>query len=73
MVKINEERLIRRINELGQVGIDDEGRRVRLAADDAEKQGRDLVSGWMKDALFMKSALRAYRAGLFQRRSNLTS
>ena len=50
MVKINEERLIRRINELGQVGIDDEGRRVRLAADDAEKQGRDLVSGWMKDA-----------------------
>lgn len=50
MVKINEERLISRINELGQVGIDAEGRRVRLAADDAEKQGRDLVSGWMKDA-----------------------
>ena len=31
-------------------GIDAEGRRTRLAADDAEKAGRDLVVGWMREA-----------------------
>ena len=50
MIRINEERLIERINTLGSVGIDAEGKRTRLAADDAEKAGRDLVAGWMKEA-----------------------
>lgn len=35
---------------LGAIGKDAEGRRTRLAASDTEKQGRDLVSKWMKEA-----------------------
>ena len=50
MITINEKRLLDRINALGKVGIDAEGRRIRLAADDGDKAGRDLVAGWMKDA-----------------------
>lgn len=50
MISINEKRLIDRINTLGRIGIDEEGRRTRLAADDAEKAGRDAVAGWMKEA-----------------------
>lgn len=50
MANINADRMIERINALGAVGIDVEGRRVRLAADDSEKAGRDLVSGWMREA-----------------------
>lgn len=50
MISINEQRLLDRINALGEVGIDAEGRRVRLAADDGDKAGRDLVAGWMKEA-----------------------
>lgn len=50
MVSINAKRLLDRINTLGAIGIDEEGRRTRLAADDAEKAGRDAVVGWMKEA-----------------------
>lgn len=50
MVSINEKRLISHINALGTIGIDREGKRTRLAADDAEKAGRDAVVGWMKEA-----------------------
>lgn len=50
MVSVNGERLLSRINELGKIGKDAEGRRTRLAASDADKQGRDLVSEWMKEA-----------------------
>ena len=50
MVSVNGERLLARINELGAIGKDAEGRRTRLAASDTEKQGRDLVSKWMKEA-----------------------
>lgn len=50
MVSMNEKRLIDRINALGKTGIDAEGKRTRLAADDAEKAGRDLVAGWMREA-----------------------
>ena len=48
MVSVNGERLLSRINELGKIGKDAEGRRTRLAASDADKQGRDLVSEWMR-------------------------
>ena len=50
MLKINEERLLNHIYELGKTGIDEEGRRTRLAASDSEKLGRDAVAGWMKEA-----------------------
>ena len=38
MVSVNGERLLSRINELGKIGKDAEGRRTRLAASDADKQ-----------------------------------
>ena len=50
MLGINGEQLIDRINTLGKIGIGEDGRRIRLAASDTEKAGRDLVSGWMKEA-----------------------
>lgn len=50
MAGINGQRLIERINSLGKIGIDAEGRRTRLAADDAEKAGRDAVAAWMREA-----------------------
>lgn len=50
MMSINEKRLLDRINALGKVGIDSEGRRIRLAADDGDKAGRDLVVRWMNEA-----------------------
>ncbi|EEG51882.1 allantoate amidohydrolase [[Clostridium] asparagiforme DSM 15981] len=39
-----------RIHALGEIGKDAEGRRTRLAASDAEKEGRDLVAGWIREA-----------------------
>ena len=42
--------IINRINVLGEIGIDNEGRRTRLAASDQEKKGRDLIAQWMKEA-----------------------
>ena len=50
MLKINSDRLLNRINVLGEIGIDNEGRRTRLAASDQEKKGRDLIAQWMKEA-----------------------
>lgn len=50
MTNINKERLLQRIDELGRIGKDAEGRRTRLAATDADKDGRDQVTAWMKDA-----------------------
>lgn len=49
-ISINEERLINRINELGQVGRDNIKGLARVAATDADKAGRDIVVDWMKDA-----------------------
>ena len=50
MININGQRLLARIQELGKLGIDGEGRRTRLAASDEDKLGRDLVVSWMKEA-----------------------
>jgi N-carbamoyl-L-amino-acid hydrolase len=47
-LRINGERLSRRIAELGQVGAIPGGGVARLALTDADKAGRDLVSGWMR-------------------------
>lgn len=50
MLSINRDRLIERINALGEIGKDEEGKRIRLAASDTDKAGRDIVVNWMKDA-----------------------
>ena len=48
-LRINGERLSRRIAELGQVGAIPGGGVARLALTDADKAGRDLVAGWMRE------------------------
>ena len=48
-LRINGERLSRRIAELGQVGAIPGGGVARLALTDADRAGRDLVSGWMRE------------------------
>ena len=50
MTAVNGKRLLDSIEILGRVGIDAEGWRVRLAADEADKAARDLVCGWFADA-----------------------
>lgn len=43
-------RLIARLKELGATGRDVQGRLCRLAASDADKTGRDLLCGWLREA-----------------------
>lgn len=50
MFKINKERLLAHLFALGKTGLDAEGQRTRACASDTEKEGRDLVSGWMREA-----------------------
>ena len=50
MLSINGNFLTEKINALGAIGKDKEGKRTRLAASDADKAGRDAVVNWMKDA-----------------------
>lgn len=50
MFKMNENRMLEHLFALGKVGIDAEGHRTRACASDTEKEGRDRVSGWMRDA-----------------------
>lgn len=47
---INASRLLRRLSELGEIGRDDDGRLVRLAASDIEKLGRDALVSWIEQA-----------------------
>lgn len=47
---IDAERLISRINRLGATGRDADGRLCRVAATDQDRQGRDLLCGWMRQA-----------------------
>lgn len=49
-MKLNEKRMLDRLFELGRTGIDAEGQRTRACASDADKAGRDLLCGWMRDA-----------------------
>ena len=42
-MEIDGARLISRIFALGETGLDENGRRVRLAADDADRAARDLA------------------------------
>ncbi len=50
MFQMNEKRMLEHLFLLGKVGIDAEGHRTRACASDTEKQGRDLVSRWMREA-----------------------
>lgn len=50
IISIDAARLLGRIEQLGQIGRDGEDRLVRLAASDADKQGRDALVSWMKEA-----------------------
>ncbi|MGC1782943.1 MAG: Zn-dependent hydrolase [Acidobacteriaceae bacterium] len=47
---VNRHRLLSRLKELGQIGRDAQGRLARLALNDAEKQGRDLLVAWLREA-----------------------
>lgn len=48
-LRINGDRLLRRLMELAQVGAIDGGGVCRLALSDQDRAGRDLVVGWMRD------------------------
>lgn len=49
-LQLNGSLLIQQIQELGQIGADaEQGGRTRIALTDAEKSGRDLVVGWMRE------------------------
>src|SRR5579875_824866 len=48
-VRINGERLLSRLAELGQIGSTGDGGCARLALTDADRAGRDLVVAWMRD------------------------
>ncbi|WP_136619992.1 MULTISPECIES: Zn-dependent hydrolase [Mesorhizobium] len=50
MIAIDAKRLLGRIRELGAVGRNSEGRLIRLAASDTDRQGRDLFVGWLRQA-----------------------
>ncbi|MFJ5768369.1 Zn-dependent hydrolase [Psychrobacillus sp. NPDC093180] len=49
-LSINSNRLLGRLQELGQMGVDNDKKRTRLAASDTDKAGRDLLVIWMKEA-----------------------
>ncbi|ODR92366.1 Zn-dependent hydrolase [Sinorhizobium alkalisoli] len=49
-ISIDGARLISRIQELGSLGRDGDGRLARLAASDADKLGRDLFVSWLRTA-----------------------
>ncbi|OBZ94551.1 allantoate amidohydrolase [Pararhizobium polonicum] len=49
-LSINTGRLMGRIQQLGTIGRDAEGRLARTACSDADKAGRDMLAGWITDA-----------------------
>lgn len=50
ILSIDAARLLGRIEQLGQIGRDYEGKLIRLAASDADKSGRDALVSWVKEA-----------------------
>jgi N-carbamoyl-L-amino-acid hydrolase len=48
-IRINLDRLMGRIEALGRIGALDGGGVCRLALTDADRDGRDLVAGWMRE------------------------
>lgn len=47
---IDADRLIGRIEQLGRLGRDEQGRLVRVAATDMDRLGRDRLVGWLEEA-----------------------
>ncbi len=50
MLSIDAARFLGRLAALAEIGRDGQGRLTRLAASDADRAGRDLVAGWMREA-----------------------
>jgi N-carbamoyl-L-amino-acid hydrolase len=48
-LRINEARLMARLNQLAAIGRTDDGSCCRLALTDEDRAGRDLVSAWMRE------------------------
>ena len=48
-LSVNDERLLGRLQRLGEIGRGADGRLVRLAASDTEKLGRDQFVAWLKE------------------------
>jgi N-carbamoyl-L-amino-acid hydrolase len=48
-VRVNGDRLVHRLDQLGRIGGIDGGGCARLALTDADREGRDLVVTWMRD------------------------
>jgi len=48
-LRINLDRLLKRIEALGEIGAIDGGGVCRMALSDEDRRGRDLVVGWMRD------------------------
>ncbi len=57
-MRVDGERLMKRLDELAKRGAREDGGCNRLAFTDADKEGRDLVTGWMRD-LGMKVSIDA--------------
>ena len=49
-LSINADRLLERLRQFGEIGRDESGGLTRLAASDADRQGRDKLAGWIKAA-----------------------
>ena len=49
-IRVNGERLWRSLMDLARIGATDKGGVRRLALTDLDRQGRDLVTGWCRDA-----------------------
>lgn len=49
-IVIDARTLLDRINSLGAIGRDGQGRLCRVAASDEDRQGRDLLCAWMREA-----------------------
>ena len=48
--RLNHERLIASLEELGKIGVGKDGQRNRLALSDGDKAARDLLCKWIKEA-----------------------
>ncbi|MBQ9422156.1 MAG: M20/M25/M40 family metallo-hydrolase, partial [Pyramidobacter sp.] len=48
--RLNHERLIETLEQLGKIGVGEDGRRFRLALSDGDKAGRDQLCAWIKEA-----------------------
>lgn len=49
-MKINSQRLLSRLEELGDIGRDEQGRLARIALTEADKLGRDQLVAWLESA-----------------------